>query len=88
LAHDTWHLAFGTWHLAPGIWYLALAPGTWYLALALKRRALVLEEIREQLIDLIKTMPADKLQILIEFINHLNNDYQDGEDSDDELLMT
>jgi hypothetical protein len=47
-----------------------------------------LEEIREKLVDLIKMMPGDKLQVLLEFANRLYNEYQEGEDSDDELLMT
>jgi hypothetical protein len=49
---------------------------------------LVLEEIRERLLDLLKMMPEDKLQVLLDFANRLYNEYQEGEDSDDELLMT
>ena len=47
----------------------------------------VLEEIREKLLDLIKMIPEDKLQMLLDFANHLYSDYQEGEESDDELLM-
>ena len=47
-----------------------------------------MEEMREQLVELIKTLPADKLPILLDFANRLNNDFPDGDDSDDELLMT
>lgn len=47
-----------------------------------------MEEIRERLLDLLKMMPEDKLQVLLDFANRLYNEYQEGEDSDDELLMT
>jgi hypothetical protein len=47
-----------------------------------------LEEIRERLAELIKMMPDDKLQVLLDIANRLYNEYQEGEESDDELLMT
>jgi hypothetical protein len=47
-----------------------------------------LEEIREKLFELIKMMPEEKLQTLLNFANRLYEEYQDGEESDDELLMT
>jgi hypothetical protein len=47
-----------------------------------------LEEIRERLLDLIKMMPEDKLPVMLDFADRLYNEYQEGEDSDDELLMT
>ena len=53
-----------------------------------KRGVLALEEIRERLTELIKMLPEDKLQVLLEFANRLYNEYQEGDDSDDELLMT
>jgi hypothetical protein len=53
-----------------------------------KKGVLVLEEIRERLLDLIKMMPEDKLPVLLDFANRMYNEYQEGEESDDELLMT
>jgi hypothetical protein len=47
-----------------------------------------LEEIRERLAELIKMLPKDKLQVLLEFANRLYDEYHEGEDADDELLMT
>ena len=46
-----------------------------------------MDEIRERLVELIRMMPEDKLQVVMEFVNRLFNDVQDGEDPDDELLM-
>jgi deoxyribodipyrimidine photolyase len=54
----------------------------------LRKGVLALEEIREKLLDLIKTIPDDKLQVLLDFANHLYSEYQENEESDDdELLM-
>ncbi len=47
-----------------------------------------MDEIRERLVELIRMMPEDKLQVVMEFVNRLFIDVQDGEDPDDELLMT
>ena len=47
-----------------------------------------MEEIRKKLLELIKMMPEEKLQMLLNFANRLYNEYQEGEESDDELLMT
>ena len=47
-----------------------------------------MEESRARLADMIKTMPEDKLQILLDFASRLCAEYEDGEDADDELLMT
>lgn len=47
-----------------------------------------MEEIRERLVELIKMMPEEKLQMLLAFVNRLYIEAQDGEDPDDELLMT
>ncbi len=47
-----------------------------------------MEEIRERLLDLIKMMPEDRLQVMLDFANRLCNECQESEDSDDELLMT
>jgi hypothetical protein len=54
----------------------------------LKKGVFVLEEIREQLLELIKMMPEDKLPVLLDFANRMYTEYQEGEESDDELLMT
>lgn len=47
-----------------------------------------MEEIRERLFELIKMMPEEKLQALLDFTNRLYEEYQEGGESDDELLMT
>lgn len=47
-----------------------------------------MDETRDRLVELIRMMPEDKLQVVIEFVNRLFNDAQEGEDPDDELLMT
>jgi hypothetical protein len=48
-----------------------------------------LEDIRERLVEMVKTMPEDKLQMVFEFANRIINENQEGEyDPDDELLMT
>jgi hypothetical protein len=46
-----------------------------------------LEEIRERLTELVKKLPDDKLQMLLDFANRLYDEHQEGEDPDDELLM-
>ena len=53
-----------------------------------QKGVLALDEIRERLVELIRMMPEDKLQVVMEFVNRLFIDVQDGEDPDDELLMT
>lgn len=47
-----------------------------------------MNEIRDRLVELIRMMPEDKLPVVMEFVNRLFNDSQDGEEPDDELLMT
>jgi hypothetical protein len=47
-----------------------------------------LEETRERLAELIKMMPEDKLQLLLEFANRLYEGSPEGDEPDDELLMT
>jgi len=49
---------------------------------------LALEETRERLAELIKMMPEDKLQLLLEFANRLYEGSPEGDEPDDELLMT
>gem|GEM_PF-1944534 len=53
-----------------------------------QKGVLALDETRDRLVELIRMMPEDKLQVVIEFVNRLFNDAQEGEDPDDELLMT
>ena len=51
------------------------------------KESLILEEIRERLTELVKKLPDDKLQMLLDFANRLYDEHQEGEDPDDELLM-
>lgn len=45
-----------------------------------------MESLREKLIEIIKTLPEDKLQAVIDFVNRMNQ--YTSEDGDyDELLM-
>ncbi len=47
-----------------------------------------MEDVRERLVELVKALPEDKLQILFDFLNRIYNENQNGDDPDDELLMT
>lgn len=45
-----------------------------------------MDEERQKLIELIKILPDDRIKAIIDFVNHMLNDYP-FEDPDDELLM-
>lgn len=45
-----------------------------------------MDTVRERLLEVIKLLPEDKLQALLEFANRLLENYQTGVD-EDELLM-
>jgi hypothetical protein len=44
------------------------------------------ETLREKLIEMVKTLPEDRLQVVLDFINHINQSSFGGEDYD-ELQM-
>jgi len=44
------------------------------------------ESLREKLIEIIKTLPEDKLQFVLDFLNRMNQ-YPSEEGDYDELLM-
>lgn len=45
-----------------------------------------MDSLREKLIELIKVLPEDRLQIVLDFVNHINQNSFVGEDFD-ELQM-
>ncbi len=45
-----------------------------------------MDSLREKLIELIKILPEDRLQIVLDFVNHINQNSFVGEDFD-ELQM-
>jgi len=49
-------------------------------------RTYAVETLREKLIEMVKTLPEDRLQVVLDFINHINQSSFGGEDYD-ELQM-
>lgn len=45
-----------------------------------------MESLREKLIEIIKILPEDRLQIVLDYVNHINQNSFVGEDFD-ELQM-
>jgi len=46
-----------------------------------------LQQERERLIELIRTLPDDKIKTILDFVNRMLNEYTVQGDDEDELLM-